>query len=375
MTPSPNLNRRRFLLGSASLAAAVLAVPGCAYMTPTAQQVDTPPVVPKIDGDLVYFNWADYVDPTVFEGFQNEYGVKVIQSNFDSMESMQAKLAAGNEYDIIFPSAQWVQKLVAANRLHTIDPATLKNAPLIFDYYPNFADPWYDPKSAHSIPFSMYKTGIAWRKDKLGENLSGSWSDLWNDKSKGRTFVLDDRDEVLGMLALLQGYELNSAVDHELSSIVDKFRSLRPYLRGFSSDDYNNLLAGDAWMHQMWSGDMAALLGQAPDASLYGFEAPSQGTPINSDTYAIPINARHPGTALLFIDYMLRPENVEKNINYIGYPMPVHGTEETYQEIVADYPQCTVTVDDLSRNLYFTNDSVAKSQARDAAYTEMKVGV
>ena len=73
-----------------------------------------------------------------------------------------------------------------------------------------------------------------------------------------------------------------------------------------------------------------------------------QGTPINSDTYAIPINARHPGTALLFIDYMLRPENVEKNINYIGYPMPVHGTEATYQEIVADYPECTVTVEDLA---------------------------
>ena len=120
---------------------------------------------------------------------------------------------------------------------------------------------------------------------------------------------------------------------------------------------------------------MAALLWQAEDASFYGFEAPSQGTPINSDTYAIPINARHPGTALLFIDYMLRPENVEKNINYIGYPMPVHGTEATYQEIVADYPECTVTVGDLGRNLYFTNDSVAKTQGRDAAYTEMKVGL
>ena len=291
------------------------------------------------------------------------------------MESMQAKLAAGNQYDIIFPSAQWVQKLVAANQLHTIDPSTLKNAPLIFDHYAYFADPWYDAKSGHSIPFSMYKTGIAWRKDKLGETLTGGWSDLWNETSKGRTFVLDDRDEVLGMLSLLLGYELNTAGDRELGNIVDRFRSLRPYLRGFSSDDYNNLLSGDAWMHQTWSGDMAALLWQAEDASIYGFEAPSQGTPINSDTYAIPINARHPGTALLFIDYMLRPENVEKNINYIGYPMPVHGTEGAYQEIVADYPECTVTVADLARGLYFSNDSVVKTQARDAAYTEMKVGL
>ena len=271
MVATPDFSRRRFLFGGAA-AAALLAAPGCAYMTPKPNPAATKPVEPKIDGDLVYFNWADYVDPTVFDGFQNEYGVKVIQSNFDSMESMQAKLAAGNRYDIIFPSAQWVQKLVAANQLRAIDPSTLKNAPLIFDHYPYFADPWYDQSSAHSIPFSMYKTGIAWRKDKLGETLTGSWSDLWNETSKGRTFVLDDRDEVLGMLSLLLGYELNTAATEELDVIIGKFRSLRPYLRGFSSDDYNNLLAGDAWMHQTWSGDMAALLWQAPDPSIYGFE-------------------------------------------------------------------------------------------------------
>ena len=303
---APAINRRRFLLGTAGVAA-LLATPSCAYMNPKPNEANTKPVEPKIDGDLVYFNWADYVDPSVFEGFSNEYGVKVIQSNFDSMESMQAKLSAGNRYDIIFPSAQWVQRLVAANQLHTIDPSTLKNAPLIFDYYPYFANPWYDERSAHSMPFTMYKTGIAWRKDKLGENLTGSWSDLWNETSKGRTFVLDDRDEVLGMLSLLLGYPLNTAGDHELEAMVDKFRSLRPNLRGFSSDNYNNLLAGDAWMHQTWSGDMAALLWQAPDPSIYGFEAPKEGTPVNSDAYAIPINADHPGTALLFIDYMLRP--------------------------------------------------------------------
>ena len=55
---APAINRRRFLIGSAGVAA-LLAAPGCAYMTPKAQQATTKPVEPKIDGDLVYFNWAD----------------------------------------------------------------------------------------------------------------------------------------------------------------------------------------------------------------------------------------------------------------------------------------------------------------------------
>jgi len=367
-----DLSRRGFLLASAT--AAALGSTGCAYQSSDAPKADATPVQPKIDGDLVYFNWAEYVHPKVFKGFQEEYGVKIIESNYDSMEGMQAKLAAGNRYDIIFPSALWVKKLAAANRLHTIDPSTLQNAANIFDHYDYFADPWYDAKSAHSIPFTMYKTGIAWRKDKLGD-LSGSWEDLWNEKSRGKTFLLDDRDEVLGMAALLLGLPLNTADPDDLDVIVDKMTTLRPYLRGFSSDDYNNLLAGDAWMHQTWSGDMAALLWQAKDPSAYGFQTPSEGAPVNSDAYAIPANAEHPGTALLFIDYMLRPENVKKNLNWIGYPMPVHGTEDVYEELVADYPECRVSIEDLERGLYFDSGSVDDLHARDAAYTKIKVGV
>ena len=101
----------------------------------------------------------------------------------------------------------------------------------IFDHYDYFADPWYDAGSAHSVPFTMYKTGIAWRKDKLGDQLSGSWNDLWNETASGRTFVLDDRDEVLGMAALLLGLPLNTADEDELDEIVDEMDSLRPHLR------------------------------------------------------------------------------------------------------------------------------------------------
>ena len=119
---------------------------------------------------------------------------------------------------------------------------------------------------------------------------------------------------------------------------------------------------------------MAALLWQAKDPSIYGFTTPSEGAPVNSDAYAIPGNAEHPGTALLFIDYMLRPENVKKNLNWIGYPMPVHGAEDVYEAIVADYPECRVSIEDLSQDLYFDGGSIDDLHARDAAYTEIKVG-
>jgi spermidine/putrescine transport system substrate-binding protein len=351
-----------------SAAVATNGSPGSAAPTSTE-----PPIEVKVDGDLVYFNWADYVDPSVFDGFQKEYGVKVVQSNFDSMESMGAKLAAGNKYDIIFPSAKWTQRLAAAGKLHRIDHASLKNAPSVFDHYEYFQNPWYDAQSAHSVPFTMYKTGIGWRKDKLGD-LTGSWQDLWSPAASGNVFLLDDEDEALGMAALKLGLPINTADAGDLAKIDAELKNLRPHLRGFSSDDYNNLLNGNALMTQAWSGDMVSVLNQAKDASVYGFQTASEGSPVNTDCYAIPTDAEHPGTAMLFIDYMLRPENVIKNISYIGYPMPVNGTEDAYAKLVAQFPQCVIKPEDLVTDRMFQNGTAAQGHARDAVWTDVKAG-
>lgn len=374
MSPEVPPSTRRALLRAGAGGLLGAAVAGCGFMpakTPDAK--DLAPPRARVDGDLVYFNWADYVDPSVFKGFEKEYGVSVVQSNFDSMEGMVAKLNAGNRYDIIFPSAKWAQRLARGGRLRRIDHSQLTRAKDVFGAHSYFADPWYDPGSAHTVPFTAYKTGIGWRRDRIGE-LTGSWKDLWSDKARGKVFLLDDRDEVLGMGALELGLDVSTGDPGDLDRITGLLGTLRPRLRGFSSDSYNNLLNGNALMTQAWSGDMAAMLNQAKDPSVFGFQAPKEGTPINSDCYAIPWNAPHPGTAMLFIDYMLRPENVKKNIEYIGYPMPVAGSEKIYAELVKPFPECLVTEADLKADLFFRNGSHAAEDARDTAWTHVKAG-
>ena len=166
---NPSVSRRSLLKGGLALGATA-AASACAYI-PSDEPARAAPLPKsakaKIDGDLVYFNWADYLDPSVMKGFQREYGVKIIQSNFDSMEGMYAKIAAGNQYDIIFPIAKWVVKMRQEGKLRAIDHAQLTNADQVFYSGSYFNDPWYDPKSAASVPFTVYKTGIGWRTDKV----------------------------------------------------------------------------------------------------------------------------------------------------------------------------------------------------------------
>ena len=103
---------RRDALRGAALGAAALGLSGCGMnrFNPSEAEAEQP-ISAKVDGDLYYFNYSEYMDPGLIKGFEKRYGVRVIESNFDSMQGMLAKLNAGNRYDVIFPTAEWVDKL------------------------------------------------------------------------------------------------------------------------------------------------------------------------------------------------------------------------------------------------------------------------
>jgi spermidine/putrescine transport system substrate-binding protein len=354
MTNDPwgrEFTRRSLIQRSAGLALGASAVGGLAACGVGSQKTSTTAtekvVKAQVDGDLVYFNYSEYVDPGVVKRFEKHYGVKVTQAYYDSMAGMMSKLNAGNVYDVIFPSAEYVDRLRKANRLLKIDHSQLKNAEQALGFSPYFANPWYDPNANHSMPYTMYTTGIGWRADKVGDKLTGSWHDLWNEKAKGKIFVLDDYQEAVGMGNLVNGFDLNTTDSAQLDKTKQLLVAQKPLLRGYSTDTITNMSNGSAWIHHIWNGDIVNVRNQVKNPEDYKFETAKEGTPIGSDTFVIPTNAAHPGTALLFIDWMLDPANAAKNIEYIGYPMPNKGGYSAFEGLVKEEPSINVTVEQL----------------------------
>jgi len=378
--PDSPVSRRSVLRGALGVGATA-ALAGCGFSSGdspsasasgSASASQSPAAKAKVDGDLVYFNWADYLEPSVRAGFQKEYGVKIIETNYDSYAGLLAKLNSGNQYDFITPGSKEVSELRSNGMLQRIDKTQLKNADQVFGVDPYFDNPWYDANSDYSVPFTMYLTGIAYRKDKVS-SMTGSWNDLWNEQAKGKIFVLDDADEAIGMDALKLGLDMNTINPDDLSKMQADLIAQKPLLRGYSTDDVNNMAGGNAWIHHMWSGDFLTLVNNTvKDPQNYGFIAPKEGTPFGNDTYAIPSNAQHPGTALLFIDYLLRPENIVKQINYLGYPMPTKAGQDTFAAISKDYPGTQITVADLSKPNVFKTQTPEGKAARDAMWTTVK---
>jgi spermidine/putrescine transport system substrate-binding protein len=363
---------RRDLLQNGAAMALIAGLAGCGVGNASRGSVEDTekPIAKKVDGDLLYFNYSEYMDPAIIKGFEKKYGVKVRESYFDSMSAMTAKLRAGIAYDLIFPSGEYVQRLISGNLLRRIDRDKINNIDTVYDY---FADPWYDKGSEHSTPYGMYATGLGYRADKV-TGMTGSWRDLGDVDSDDKSFLLDDYQESIGMANLVNGYPLNEVDEAKLEKSLDYLVDLKPKLRGISADTITNMTSGNAWIQHLWNGDIVNIRNTVDNPEDFKFQKCKEGIPVGSDNFCIPVNAKHPGTALLFIEWLLRPEHAAQNVGWIGYPMPYNGAPtEAFQELVKGDPEINVTTEDLEKGQQFENLKGEGRIAWDKVWTEFRV--
>ena len=177
--------------------------------------------------------------------------------------------------------------------------------------------------------------------------MTGSWNDLTNPDGKGRMFILDDFQEAIGEANLLNGFELNTEEPDEIEQSKETLLEQKEFARGFSTNTIQTLATGAAVIQQAWNGDVVNTRNQVDNPEDFSYETCKEGVPVGSDTMAIPNNARSPGTALLFINWILDPENAAQNVAWHGYPQPVEGGEQEFAKLVKEEPSIDVSLDQL----------------------------
>src|SRR6185312_341478 len=74
------------------------------------------------------YNWSDYIEPTVLEDFTKETGIKVRYDTFDSNDTLETKLLAGRSgYDVVVPTAYFLQRQIQAGVFQKLDKTKLPN--------------------------------------------------------------------------------------------------------------------------------------------------------------------------------------------------------------------------------------------------------
>ena len=278
------------------------------------------------------YNWSDYIDPKTLEQFTAETGVKVNYDVFDANEVLETKLLAGNTgYDVVVPSASFMERQIKAGVFQKLDRAKITNWDKL--------DPevlqrvaLHDPGNEHAVNFMWGTTGIGYNEGKvkaIDPNAPVDSFRLVFDPAIASKFkdcgisVLDAPSEITAVALAYLGKDPNSQSEADLKLAEDLLMKVRPYIRMIHSSTYIDSLAnGEICIAVGWSGDVLQARDRAAEAgqgNVIKYNVPKEGTIIWFDMFAIPADAPHPANAHLFIDFMNRPDIAATNSNFINY--------------------------------------------------------
>lgn len=277
------------------------------------------------------YGWADEYPQKTLDAFTDETGIEVIFDTFDSNETLIAKLEAGaTGYDLIGPSQYAVQILANKNLISEVDHSRIENFSNIKPVFQNVS---YDPGLKWHIPVFWGTTGLAYNKSCVKEPVT-SWSALWDEKYKGRIFMLDNM--LAAYIAGLQvnGFSANSSDKAEIEKATESLLEQKPILGGYNSTNFADLVSsGEACLVESWSGSVISAMNSNPDVV---FVLPDEGGTMWIDGLAIAKDAPNLDNAYKFISYILRPEVAAEMTEISSVATTVDGSRELLPPEVAN---------------------------------------
>ena len=329
----------------------------------------------QLADEIFLYTWVEYIDPAIYDQFQEECGVTVTETNFDSNETLLATLQAGGaDYDIIVPSDYMVQILVEEGMLMELDWDVITN---IEHMDPLNVNQYFDPEQKYTVPYFWGTSGFA-ADTNVVTDVVPSWSMMFDPESPycGQISMLDDERETIGAALMYLGYSINDTDPAHLEEAKNLLIEQAKCVKAYDSQTNDDLIiSGETVLGHMWTGD--AILAGLPD---YGgregieYVIPEEGTTIWQDNMAIPVGAPNAYTAMVFMNYVHDPEIAAQNAEYVGYGTPNAAAKEFMDpDILADegiYPPEAV-----ESHLQWIEDVGEALELYDRIWTEFKAAI
>jgi putrescine transport system substrate-binding protein len=331
------------------------------------------PAAKAADRTINFYNWSNYIAPGVLDDFTRETGIKVVYDTFDANETLETRLLAGKSgYDVVVPTAYFLQRQITANIFQKLDKSKL----------PNLVNAWpmvmarlatYDPGNLYAVNYMWGTTGVGYNVKAIEKILgAGAKIDSWDMIFKPENLVkfkdcgvhmLDSADDIFPAALSYLGLDPNSTKPADLEKAADLVSKIRPSVRKFHSSEYLNALAtGEICLAVGWSGDILQSRNRAAEAKNgieIAYVIPKGGAQMFFDNLAIPSDAKNVSEAYALIDYLYRPEVAAKNSNFLSYANGNLASQKLVDPKVLD-----------DRNIYPDEATIAKLfevAARDPA--------
>jgi spermidine/putrescine transport system substrate-binding protein len=289
-------------------------------------------LAPEKGATLQVFNWVAYVNQQCVNDFAKKYKCKVEVTTFNTMNEALSKLRSGLSFDVLMgATVDVLGQLIESKLVQPLNHSYISN---IGQAWPDFTNPFYDQGWQYTVPYTIYTTGISWRKDLVHENpytMANPWAMPWQAKYKGHVAILDDYRESISLGLMKNGiFNLNTTDFNQIALSRKTLEELSSLVNvRIDNNDYTEIPDGDTWIHHAWSGDMAAAEYYMPKGvpvDVVGYWFPTDGKgPVANDTNVVLRSSPNPVLAHLYVNYFLDLNNALNNISFNGYMQPITG--------------------------------------------------
>lgn len=300
------------------------------------------------------------------EWYEETYGkkIRVEYSTVGTNEDLYNQLTMGDTFDLVCPSEYMLMKLMAEGELEPYSEQ-FYDTQVEENYYCRgvslFISEIFHELSINGERLEDYAAGYMWgtlgivyNPEIISPEDAKSWDLFLNEDYKKRITIKDSvRDSFFGALAihyqdeLLSG-ELISAPDYkeQLSVLLndtreDTLTEVERILSDMKENAYSfetdagkaDLVTGKVAANMQWSGDAVYSIDQIEEEGVeLNYSVPQEGANIWFDGWGMlkcGINGdpERKQAAEAFVNFISRPDNVVRNMDYIGYTSVIAGGE------------------------------------------------
>lgn len=311
--------------------------------------------------ELVLYTWEGLFPQEVFTDFEDETGIRIISSNFDSNETMFEKVqqSDGKDYDLVIGDDYIIEQIVNNGLAKELDKEKLKNYDNI---NPLYQSQFYDLENRYTIPHGAGIPLIVYDPEQVDFEIQG-YEDLWNPALEDKIATIASYRAVEGMVLLTMGKSMNEQDPAVIKEAGEKLKELAPNIRMIQDTNTQNaLLNGEASVGILYTSQVIAALAENPDLKVV---YPKEGLGFGIMNFFIPKNAPDTEEAYAFLDYILEPEVAAKCFDFVGY----YCTNKAADELVN--PDLVVP-DSVTKGEIIQNVSAEAEEVYNQNWTEFK---
>jgi len=251
----------------------------------------------------------------ILDGFTTATGIKINYVNFDTDETMLAKLqtANGGGYDLVIADDYIIQTAIASNLVQKLDKSKLSNYGNI---NPMYQGQFFDPTNEYTVPYGAGVLTLIYDPSKVSIDIQ-SYSDLWDPSLKNSVGLIANYRVIDGVALKVLGESFNTNDLDTIQKAGDKLLDLAPNVRIIRDDDLqNDLLSGEISAGIFYTSEATQAKMANPDLKIV---FPKEGIGFGIMAGFIPIKAPNPDAAHAFLNYIMDPQRGAECFEFLGY--------------------------------------------------------